>query len=623
MRVLFYLFFAGLICSALPSYGVKDPIKYGSVSMEELKMTVYEHDTSAPAVILCDYGCFDPRDFSFTRIIRIKILKKSGYAWGSQVFPVAENAVVDGITFNLENGKIVESKLESGSVYKEKIYGHMTRLRIAMPDVKTGSVIDIKFVYNGIPYIWKFQQQIPVRYSELILPNSSVVSFRKNFLGFEPLKLNEDGHWIAENMPAFKAEPYISSPNNYLTSLELDYLQFRSGINFLQVTTTWEELCQLLSKFNDFGIPLVNDSYMNQVGKGIKAMGETDKDKLKMAHDYIKRNKWNEWESLYTSESNLKWALEKKSGNSADINLALIQLLDKIGFQVAPVLMSSRDNGFLSPVNPSLNRLNYVIAKVTLNGEQILMDATEEYAPYDLLPERALNIFGRLYNFDLSEPVELSTNKKEKELVVYNLTLNDDLQLNGTLNFRRQDYAALDFRKKYKSYPGQEAYLEGFLTEFPGLRVRNARIENVDDCYMPVTDNYEITLNNEIEEINGNLYVFPMLLHRLKENPFKIDVRKYPVDFIHKIEKTYTVTINLPENYEVVSVPKNLKMMLPDNDASILYEVTVLNRTIQFNFKFSINKIIFTEDKYKDLREFYNQIIAKHAEPVIIKKKQN
>lgn len=621
MRIILCLFFAGLICSTLPSYGIKDPIKYGSVSMEDLKMTVYEHDTSAPAVILCDYGCFDPANFTFTRIIRIKILKKSGYEWGNKVFPVADNAIVDGITFNLENGKIVESKLEPGSVYKETIYGRITRLRIAMPDVKVGSVIDIKFVYDDIPFIWKFQQEIPVRHSELILPNSSYVSFRKNFLGFEPLTLNEECHWIAENMPAFKAEPYISSPNNYMTSLQLDIWQLQYRANFLEVTTNWEELCQLLGNDKHFGIPLKSDSYMNQVGNGIKAMAETDKEKLKMAHDYIKRNKWNKYESLFTSEANLKWALEKKSGNSADINLALVQLLDKIGFQVAPVLMSSRDNGFLSPINPSLNKLNYVIAKVTLNGEQILMDATEEYAPYDLLPERALNIFGRLYNFDLSELVELSTDKKDKELVVYNLTLNNDLQLNGTLNFRRQDYAALDFRNKYKSFSGNEAYLENFLTEFPGLRIRNSRIENVDDCYLPVTDNYEITLNNEIDEINGNLYVFPMLLHRLKENPFKIDERKYPVDFIHKIEKTYSVTINLPENYEVVSFPKTLKMMLPDNDAFFLYEVTVLNQTIQFNFKFAINKIVFTEDKYKDLREFYNQIIAKHAEPVVIKKK--
>ena len=40
----------------------------------------------------------------------------------------------------------------------------------AMPNVNVGSVIDIEFKYNGLPYIWNFQRLIPVRHSELIIP---------------------------------------------------------------------------------------------------------------------------------------------------------------------------------------------------------------------------------------------------------------------------------------------------------------------------------------------------------------------------------------------------------------------------------------------------------------------
>jgi len=621
MRYLTAILFAAMILPACQAFADKPPVKYGHVSLEELKMTTYDRDTTAPAVILCDYGYFEPNNFQFTRVIRIKILKKSGFSWANRVFPPAYLFHVKGATFNLVNGDIVRTDLDSKSIYEETIYGRTKRTRIAMPDVKVGSVIDLEIYFNDIPIEWRFQDEIPVKHSELVIPSNPVVSLRNTISGFEPLKQNEDGHWIAENMPAFKAEPYTSSSKNYMTRLNLDILEIRYNMYYRQVTNTLESLCQLLAEDPHFGQALRGDMYLNQAAREIRDKARSDKEKLRLAHDYIKGYKWNKYESLYTSDESIRTALNKKSGNSADINLALVQLLKKLDFNVKPVLLSTRDNGFLSPVAPSLFKLNYVIACVDLNGERLLMDATEENAPYDLLPDRSLNFFGWSYDPDKSEIVELTTDRKEKETVLYNLNLDNDLQFTGTLSFRRYDYAALNFRNKYKSFSGKEAYLENMLTEYPGLRIRDAAIDNIDSIYQPVKDQYSIVLNNAVEEVNGELYFYPMMLHRLKENPFKIDDRKYPVDFIHPLEQTCSVTVALPDSCEVVSFPEAVKMALPENSAYIVYQVSVVGRSIQFNYKFGINRAVFTEGEYRDLREFYNQILAKQSEPVILKRK--
>jgi hypothetical protein len=603
------------------SVAEKAPIKYGDVSLEELTMTVYEADTSAQAVILCDYGYFNSTQFQFTHLTRIKILKKEGYSWANKTFPPYKNAFVRGITFNLENGEIIESKLKSESIFKEKIYEGKERLRITMPNVKVGSVIDIEFVYNWIPNEWKFQEEIPVKWSELKIENSPYVSFRKNFFGFEPLAINENNHWIAKDMPAFKPEPYISSPENYLTKLEFDILDVKLETYYEAYTTSWEDLSDLLYDSDYFGVPMRNDSYLNKISKEILAKAKTDEDKLRMAHDFIKSFKWNEYESLFTSNSSIGYVMDDHSGNSADVNIALIQLLEKLGFQVSAVLLSTRENGFLSPIYPSLNKLNYVIAKVNLNEQQLLIDGTEEYAPYYLLPERCLNLFGRLYNRDNSETVNLVTSKKDKELIYYILTLDESLQLSGTLSSQKIDYAALDFRLKYKSFSSQDSYLENMLKEYPGLRIQSATIDNIDSLYLPVKDKYEIILKNQVDEVGENLYLYPMLLHRLEENPFKANKRNYPIDFIHNYEKTYVVTITLPESLEVTGLPEVINMKLPDNSAYFYYQISNFGKTIQFSFKFGINKTIFVEDEYQNIKEFYNQIIAKHAEPIILKRK--
>jgi hypothetical protein len=119
-------------------YSQKAPVKFGDVNMGDLEMKVYEKDTSAAAVVLCDYGYLDSRDFIFRRVIRIKILKKEGYNLANMLFSTSQKTDIKGITYNLEGGKIIEEKLTRKSVFEERITEDNYRMRVAMPNVKDG-----------------------------------------------------------------------------------------------------------------------------------------------------------------------------------------------------------------------------------------------------------------------------------------------------------------------------------------------------------------------------------------------------------------------------------------------------------------------------------------------------
>src|SRR5438128_777695 len=72
----------------------KSPIKFGEIPMEDMKMTVYDLDSSASAVILADYGEANlllnstKPTLLFERHIRIKILKKDGLKWANAAIPL-------------------------------------------------------------------------------------------------------------------------------------------------------------------------------------------------------------------------------------------------------------------------------------------------------------------------------------------------------------------------------------------------------------------------------------------------------------------------------------------------------------------------------------------------------
>lgn len=93
MKSLILSLFLALITNAL--FAQKPPVKFGDVTKDELSMTTYDKDSTAPAVILADYGQSaiiyrQGVGFSldFERTTRIKILKKDGLQWGDFTIPL-------------------------------------------------------------------------------------------------------------------------------------------------------------------------------------------------------------------------------------------------------------------------------------------------------------------------------------------------------------------------------------------------------------------------------------------------------------------------------------------------------------------------------------------------------
>ncbi len=605
----------------------KSPIKYGKVVRSELEMKVYPADTSASAAILCDYGYFNSSRFEFVRTLRIKIFKKEGTSWGNQVFPVDAKTDIRGITYNLENGEIVESKLKSESIFMERVTEHIYRTRVAMPNVREGSIIDMEFSYTGLPSEWLFQQEVPVRWSELIIESSSSINFRKIFFGFEPLSESSDTRWVAKEMPAFKKEPFMSSAKNYISKYEIEILNINisPGTNFptglyREFSTTWEAVNTRLGDDNFFGKAMQGCYFLNAIAKDIKKKYASPYDRMIAAHELVKKSvKWNENQSVFATSENLSYVFNKKIGSSGDINLILIQLLKKLDFEVYPVALSTRENGFLSPIAPSLKKLNYVVAYVLLDEKKYFLDATEQYLPAGMLPQRCINIQGRLIDAAKSSWIDLETTRKDKKYVKFDMTLDSNNLLVGQITRVNYDYAGLDFRRKYDKFNSKEEYLKNFESENKGLSVIDCSITQLDSLNLPVVESYNVKIKNAVVSAGNLLFINPFLFDQLTSNPFRTEQRKYPVDFIYPSEKTYIFKITLPQGTEASDLPKPLIMKLPDGSATMLYQVTALGNSVQLTYKFMVTKAMYSEAEYADLRALFSELIKKQSEQIMIK----
>jgi len=602
--------------------GQPAPAKYGKIDMADIEMKVYDRDTTAEAVILCDYGVFNPSTFEFQRLLRIKILKKEGSYVVNRAYHINGLGSVKGCTYNLVDGQIIESKLKNESIFKEEVIPGRYRYRITMPDVRVGTIVEVQYSFTGLPMEWNFQDRVPVRLSELRIPVSADFTIQKAFFGFEPLSVNETGRWVAKNMPALRPEPYINSLVNYLNRAEIELSSIDIPGYWFYLTTTWEAVNIFLLEHKYFGESVKGlGLFLNDDAKSIKSLSIPEFEKMKAACDTVRRRiKWNEIESVFTT-SETGFTYKKGSGNSADVNIILVQLLKKIGFDAFPIALSTRENGIISPSFPTINKFNYVIAGVKYNGKDYLFDATDPYLPAGMLPFRVLNGRGRIIDERYSNWIDLAPPCDQKETAYCDMKLDEFGELTGFITYTKNDYDAYYFRKDYKSHNSESEYLNEIESKFPGLTIINCKYKDLDSIQKPVIETYNVSLSGYSDIIGDMISINPLMIERMDTNPFKLEKRKYPIDFGHSIKKRIVMNLVFPEGYEVLEVPKPCNLILPEKSAQFTYNTTINGNSIQMTCNFSVNKTLFVESEYEMVKEFYNQVISKQKEVILLKQK--
>jgi hypothetical protein len=626
----------------------RSPIKFGEIPMEDMKMNSYKEDSSASAVVLVDYGVayitFNVSSASliFERHVRIKILKKDGLKWADAKIMTyhsgsSEEKVsnLKAATYNLEGGNIAETKMSKDAIFKEKFNNYFNVQKFTLPNVKEGSVIEYSYKINSdflqnFPD-WEFQKEIPVVHSEYWAMIPDFFIFEKYLQGYIPLtsfevksKTNTDfnenaNHYVMKNVPAFKAEPYMTCEEDYLSKINfaLSHISW-PGRLVQEIMGSWEKLNAELLEDENFGKVISRSGFLKDLVAEITA-GITDPmKKVEAIHTYIKQNiEWDGMKDKYAD--NLKKVIENKKGTAADINLMLASMLDKAGFKVNMVLLSTRDHGIVRPSYPMEKQFNYVICELQLDDKTMLLDATEKYLPLNTLPERCLNGQGLVVSALQYHWIDVATKTKAKTIINAELSLLKTGELNGNLQFAKYGYDALQMRKTY-NVKGEPDYVKDFLGS-KTWQVEKTEFESIKEIDKPTKETHQLSIDDHTSVVGDIIYINPFVIGQVKENPFNLAERLYPVDFGPSIEQMYLGKITIPEGYVIEELPQSKILVLPNNAAKYVYSASLVGNIISFTSNMQINKSLFVQDEYVNLREFYNQVIAKQAEQIVLKKK--
>ena len=312
------------------------------------------------------------------------------------------------------------------------------------------------------------------------------------------------------------------------------------------------------------------------------------------------------------AEKSLKDFQRQQKCNIGNLNLFLTALLQHLGFDAEPVILSTRKNGQIHTEYPMLQGFNYVAVLVKVDDKQVLADASEPYCPFDLLPDRCLSNKGLVIKEDAQNWVNLHTYLPSAKINNIKITFTPGLDsIQAEIRQQSTLHDAFRLRKTYNE--DSDDVTKQFKEQ--GMTIQgNVTTENMDNASERVT--MQVNLQAPDEKIKDRIYFAPFLNLPVSENPFKQNTRTYPVDITYAKARTFVATITIPVGYTLQSLPEEYNV---DNQRiHIEYKGLQSGSQVVITGSYVLKKPVYAASDYGNLQFYFTEIMKRFNQKLVL-----
>lgn len=451
---------------------------------------------------------------------------------------------------------------------------------------------------------------IPAFRKEPLMPDSSTQILKGQFLLAAALTKPPEFSGIRDYylMPYLKPLLLTTTGDYYeTTGRMMVYNDILSGFKIIE-GMEWDSFAKKLSKDSNFGKTMLKAFECKWVFDSVRRIEDPEKRMIatyNLVKDYMH---WNGEYRIFASQS-LEKTFEMKTGSSADINMVLINLLNRMAIQAKPVLISTRSYGPVYKERAFSRKFNHVIVSVEMGDQRFLLDATDPNRPYNLLSQEDLNGEGLLLsNLDYKwvplrnsivssiatrETIIIESDHTEKVLSIHETGYPSLSKLNG-----REDSALV------KTFADQ------------GFTVKNFNASPAEPGSY-VTELSLAKKNDQEQEIKIALY--PSL--NVYSNLFTSEERYHPIDFGYEQVISAETEVTIPEGYQIGILPQNEVFEVGDKLLSYSRTLEVKNNKILIKRYLDINQPYLPSALYQDLKLFFRMVNEKENELIVLVRK--
>ncbi|MBQ0085547.1 MAG: DUF3857 domain-containing protein [Prevotella sp.] len=661
MKRLISLLFAVSLCNLAYCDLEKPNTNWGKPTMEEMEFSGVSNEPDANAIVLyAERKVEYESSKNFFDVIyeikkRVKILKSDGKNEANISIDYHSSSSskeliykLKASSFNMVNGKMVETKTKGSDVVTEQITDTWMRKKFTIPKVQEGSIIEYQYTIKSENCysirMWYAQEDIPVLYSKYDISIPEYFEFNLAAYGMEPMEhqhstenrvynfyergtvynyrtIDNRDVFVCKNLPSLKEDPYIWNLNDFRNgvSAELRSIMLPGSIK-TNYSNTWEKVDEMLLKEDGFGGQLKNSIPLKDemVAMGIDTISDKIR-KITAAYSLLKSKiKWNGDYSLWSESSNK--ALKVGSGSNADINFLFINMMNGLRINAYPVVMAKRSDKMLPYTHASIKDLTTMIVAIeTEPNKYVYIDGSVEYGYIDVLPEVLLVNRARIINTkDGDKWVNLQklTKNRDKNIIMANLS--EDGHIVGTWSRMLTGNIAALKKRQFKMAKDSMEYINNKAVDAE-ITITNAKLTGHTNFSPTMTE--EISFTAEANASDDMIYVNPMIIPDSKTSPFIKEERKLPVEFPFTWNNIYNVQLTIPDNYSVEETPQALTVSTPDKNITCQIITTVIDNKIITSYRFNLDSLLYTAAEYPQLKQIFDMVTEKMNSTIVLKKK--
>lgn len=643
---------------------------YGKIDKADLELTDCPFDAGAAAFKLLDYGkvrfgkskhlsdqaLLDPSGtvkgkllkVLTERRVRIKILKKEGIEQANVTIPFFTNdediKKVSACTYQLDaNGKVLVTDVRKDGIYTKKISKNTSHLIIVLPNVQVGSVIEYKYLIEAEDEFfirdWYFQSEsMPTRLSyydvyiplthgygeEAFINHPSLVknsqqlkeTYGEGYAQVEVPYVNRV--FYLKDVKSIKDEPYSGAVKDYLQRVYYHSVGTNTAKN-KDPMAGWRNMANRLSDVGDYDTNVMADIKDSEALLDKARQQKDTAQKVKVIFDYLRNNfTCTQQEDVFPNEG-AATVWQKRSGTIADINLLLVNLLQKAGVNALVMIGSTYGNGLVSTNYPSVKQFNVLMAYVPMGSGYYVLNAADNAALPNLVPRYMLGTKGLVINGDESFFVNIADNGQVfMQIVQVDIAMDNSGKATGKALINSYGYAKAPrlqtwlhnknkFGDQYLAHP-----------QF-SLLVDSLKVRNEQDDTQPLEQQciFAMPVNSSgtYQYLNTNLFT------GLTKNPFTDDERRMDVEFRYKQSYQLQANITIPDGYVFDELPPVTELAMPNNGITCRREVAVKGKTLTLKIILLFNQTTFGAKDYGFLKDFYKKLFNLLEEQVVVQKK--
>lgn len=627
--------------------------KFGKVSIEELTQNTCPIDSTADAMILYH----DTRTYMTARAevllvteykTRIKVLTEEGKDEANISIRTYNNRIsgksdkLSGLSasvYNLENGQVVTTKMDKSYVSEEQVSDYYSVTKIALPNVKVGSVIEYKYTLTSYRYsllpTWYAQRPQPVLQCHCDVSIPEYFEFRQNMVGGCNIQFEEESQpgtflgmqvpsrvykYDASNLPGIKNEKFVYAANYYVGSVRYEL----SGVTipgqlYKSFATSWDDVRHQVLDYSHFASYLHLSNPFKEDMSDIIASGEKTIVKAQKIYHLLKEKVT--WDESYTFlGSQPKNAVKEGKGSNAQLNFLLMSMMRDAGIRCTPLMIKFRDNGPLPLTHATLDELNtFVVAFCDEDKEIYFLDGSADFGGINVLPAEILG------EGILLEPAQVSG-----QTGVYRLsdlggssqviTSQCSIDPAGVLTVSRcsQYYgmAAQEYRRALHNAAGDSTSI---IQDFEQKNSAEVKAFRYNDRKAIETMSYTVGC----DVVGDEIYVNALCVPEEHTNYFTAETRQLPVMFPFLQTGKAISNIMVPDGYEVVSLPEPTVIYAFDGTLAAMLECKQQGNVVQTTYQFAINSVILPINAYPEVKDFWKKLIDMNNQMIVLKKTAN